>query len=137
MSEEVYDFTTMDSKSRVTIPLKIRKLLGLRGGTKFIIIANIPKKEIKIIPLIELQAKVYRLRIVMSDRPGVLAKAASLLAEESVDLLMTESRTIRRGELAEWVIMADLSNCKLDVAELMERVKELEFVRSVEITKLD
>lgn len=137
MSEEVYDFTTMDSKSRVTIPLKIRKLLGLSEGMKFIIIANTSRKEIKIIPLVELRANVYRLRIVMSDRPGVLARAASLLAEENVDLLMTESRTVRRGELAEWVIIADLSNCRLDVAELVERVKGLDFVRSVEVTKLD
>lgn len=137
MSEEVYDFTTMDSKSRVTIPLKIRKLLGLSEGMKFIIIANTSRKEIKIIPLVELRASVYRLRIVMSDRPGVLARAASLLAEENVDLLMTESRTIRRGELAEWVIMADLSNCKLDIAGLVERVKGLDFVRNVEVTKLD
>ncbi len=135
--EEVYDFTTMDSKSRVTIPAKIRRILGLSEGMKLLIIANIPRKEIKIIPLAGLQAKVYRLRVVMSDRPGVLARAASLLAEENVDLLMTESRTIRRGELAEWVIMADLSNCKLDVAELIERMKGLDFVRSVEITELD
>lgn len=137
MSEEVYDFTTMDSKSRITIPMKIRKVLGLSEGMRFIIIANTLRKEIKIIPLVELQAKVYRLRIVMLDRPGVLAKAASLLAEENVDLLMTESRTIRRGELAEWVIMADLSNCKLDISELIGRIEGLEFVRRVEVARLD
>ncbi|MEM0268697.1 MAG: ACT domain-containing protein [Candidatus Korarchaeum sp.] len=137
MSEEVYDFTTMDSKSRVTIPAKIRKLLGLSEGMKFIIIANTLRKEIKIIPIVELRANVYRLRIVMLDRPGVLARAASLLADENVDLLMTESRTIRRGELAEWVVMADLSNCKLDVSELVKRIRGLEFVRGVEVARLD
>ncbi|MEM0017789.1 MAG: ACT domain-containing protein [Candidatus Korarchaeum sp.] len=137
MSEEVYDFTTMDSKSRVTIPAKIRKLLGLSEGMKFIIIANTFRKEIKIIPIVELRANVYRLRIVMLDRPGVLARAASLLADENVDLLMTESRTIRRGELAEWVVMADLSNCKLDVSELVKRIRGLEFVRGVEVARLD
>ncbi len=136
MSEEVYDFVVMDSKSRVTIPLKIRKVLGLREGMKLLLIANSSKKELRIIPLLELQAKVYRLRIVMSDRPGVLARAASLLAEEGVDLIMTESRTIRRGEIAEWVIVADLSNCQLDVSALVERIRGLDFVKSVEITQM-
>jgi len=133
----VYDFTTMDSKSRITIPIKIRKVLGLSEGMRFLVVANVPRKEIRIIPLIQLQAKVYRIRIVMLDRPGVLARVAGLLAEENVDLLMTESRTVRRGELAEWVVMADLSGCRLDALELIERIKGLDFVRSVEVTSLD
>lgn len=136
MLEEVYDFTVMDYKSRITIPLKVRKLLGLREGMKFLVIANALRKEVRIIPLAELHAKVYRIRILMADRPGVLAKVATLLAEENVDLLMTESRTIRRGEIAEWIVMADLSKCKLDVSELLDRIRSFDFVKNIEIAQL-
>ncbi|MCD6244204.1 MAG: AbrB family transcriptional regulator [Thermoproteota archaeon] len=136
MAEGVYDFVVMDSRSRVTIPAKIRKLLGLAEGMKFLMITDTERREIRMIPLVELQAKVYKLRIIMIDTPGVLARIASLLANEKVDLLITESRTIRRGETAEWVIIADLSQCKLSISDLISRIKGVDLVKKVEITEI-
>ncbi len=136
MPGEVYDFVVMDSRSRVTIPAKIRKLLGLAEGMKFLMITDTERKEIRLIPLVELQAKVYKLRIIMVDTPGVLAKIASLLANEKVDLLITESRTIRRGETAEWVIIADLSLCKLSISDLISKIKGVDLVKEVEIMEI-
>jgi len=136
VAEGVYDFVVMDSRSRVTIPAKIRKLLGLAEGMKFLMITDTERREIRMIPLVELQAKVYKLRIIMIDTPGVLARIASLLANEKVDLLITESRTIRRGETAEWVIIADLSQCKLSISDLISRIKGVDLVKKVEITEI-
>ncbi len=136
MGGEVYDFVIMDSKSRITVPAKLRKILGLAEGMKFLVIADTEKKEIRLVPLAELQAKVYKLRIVMADTLGVLAKVASFLAREKVDLLITESRTIRRGKTAEWVIIADLSLCKLGISELIGKIKKMKFIEEVEIMEI-
>lgn len=137
MGADVYDFVVVDSKSRITIPLRIRRLLGIKEGMKLMIAANSSRKEIRIVPLVGIQARVNKLRILMSDRPGVLARVATILADNNVDLLMTESRTVRRGELAEWVIIADLTSCKSSISELVEEIKKLDFVRDVEISEID
>ncbi|RSN76221.1 MAG: AbrB family transcriptional regulator [Thermoproteota archaeon] len=136
MGTDIYDFVVVDSKSRITIPLRIRRLLGIREGMKLMITANSSRKEIRIIPLVGVQAKVNKLRVLMADRPGVLARVATILADNNVDLLLTESRTVRRGELAEWVIIADLTNCK-SISELVEEIKKLDFVKEVEISEID
>lgn len=137
MGADIYDFVVVDSKSRITIPLRIRKLLGIKEGMKLMIAANSSRKEIRIIPIVGTQAKVSKLRVLMLDKPGVLAKVATILADNNVDLLLTESRTVRRGELAEWVIIADLAGCKLSVPELVEEIKKLDFVKEVEVSEID
>ncbi|MGB9630718.1 MAG: ACT domain-containing protein [Candidatus Methanodesulfokora sp.] len=137
MGADIYDFVVVDSKSRITIPLRIRKLLGIKEGMKLMIAANSSRKEIRIIPIVGTQAKVNKLRVLMLDKPGVLAKVATILADNNVDLLLTESRTVRRGELAEWVIIADLASCKLSVPELVEEIKKLDFVKEVEVSEID
>ncbi|MGC9019668.1 MAG: ACT domain-containing protein [Candidatus Methanodesulfokora sp.] len=137
MGADIYDFVVVDSKSRITIPLRIRKLLGIKEGMKLMIAANSSRKEIRIIPIVGTQAKVNKLRVLMLDKPGVLAKVATILADNNVDLLLTESRTVRRGELAEWVIIADLVGCKLSVPELVEEIKKLDFVKEVEVSEID
>jgi len=54
--------------------------------------------------------------------PGALAKAAKILAEQGVDLLSSESRTLRRGKSAEWVVVADVSRCECKLEELERQI---------------
>lgn len=136
MSSNIYEFVVIDSKGRVVIPSRIRKVLNISDGMKVIMIADPDKREIKIIPLVDLHAKIYRLRIEMVDKPGVLAKIASLLAENNIDLLMTESRTIKRREIAEWNIVADFSNCSLSIQGLINIIEKLDFVRKIDIREI-
>jgi len=130
---KIYEVVVVDSKSRITIPSKVRDLLGLGSGSILMFIADTGSREIKIIPLTDAESRVYQLRIVMVDKPGALAEIAQTLANQGVDLLFTVSKTIRRKEIAEWSIVADFSKSKVSEEEIVNTLKNLNIVRGVEI----
>ena len=136
MPHQIYEFAVIDSKGRIVIPATIRKALNISDGMRIILIADLDNREIRIIPLADVYAEVYQLRIMMDDKPGVLAKVASILSENRVDLLLTESRTIKRGLSAEWNIIADFTECKIGADKLIDSIKKLDFVREVEVKKI-
>lgn len=112
----------IDSRGRITMPSSIREAVRLSEGMYVMLIANLDEKEIHIVPFADPEAKLVELRITFSDIPGALAKAANVLARQGVDLLSSESRTLRRGKSAEWVVVADVSRCKCKVEELERKI---------------
>ena len=116
------EIVRIDSRGRVTMPSSIREAVRLSEGMYVMLIADLDEKEIRITPFADPEAKLVELRIMFSDIPGALAKAASILASQGVDLLSSESRTLRRGKSAEWVVVADVSRCKCKVEELERKI---------------
>lgn len=137
MASLLYEFAAMDSKGRVFIPAKIRAALNIREGMKFMIIADLERHEIRLVPLADEKSEIVRLRVLMRDVVGALSKVLNALAAAGVDLLITQSRTIRRGELAEWVAVADLSGASLSARELAEELQKLSVVVKVEWERLE
>jgi len=133
---KLYEVVVVDSKSRVMIPSKIRDILGLSSGSILILIADTETREIRMLPLADAESRVYQLRVVMSDKPGALAKVAQVLANHGVDLLFTVSKTIRREEVAEWSIVADFSKSKVSEGEVVDALKKLDIVREVKIVSI-
>ncbi len=134
---QIYEFVIMDSKGRILIPSKIRSLLSLREGMKFMIVADTERNELRLIPIAEESARVYRLRVLMRDIVGALANVLQIVASFNVDLLLTQSRTIRRHEVAEWIAIVDLSTSRYDIEQLVDALKGLDVVHSVECERLD
>ena len=118
------EIVRVDSRGRVTMPSSIRDAVRLSEGMYVILIADLDKKEVRIVPFADPEAKLVEFRITFSDVPGALAKAADVLARQGVDLLSSESRTLRRGESAEWIVIADVSKCKCKLEELERKVVE-------------
>jgi len=118
------EIVKIDSRGRITMPFSIRDSVRLSEGMYVMLIADLDKKEVRIVPFADPEAKLVELRITFTDAPGALAKAADVLARQGVDLLSSESRTLRRGESAEWVVIADVSKCKCKLKELERRVVE-------------
>ncbi|MCJ7613249.1 ACT domain-containing protein [Candidatus Bathyarchaeota archaeon] len=116
------EIVRVDSRGRITMPSSIREAIRLSEGMYVMLIADLDKKEIRITPFADPEAKLIELSITFSDAPGALAKAASTLADEGVDLLSSESRTLRRGKSAEWVVVADVSRCKCTLKELEQKI---------------
>ena len=116
------EIVRVDSRGRITMPSSIREAIKLSEGMYVMLIADLDKKEIRIAPFADPEAKLVELSITFSDIPGALAKAANILAEEGVDLLSSESRTLRRGKSAEWVVVADVSRCKCKLEELEQKI---------------
>jgi AbrB family looped-hinge helix DNA binding protein len=114
----------VDSRGRVTMPSSIRDAVRLSEGMYVILLADLDKREIRIVPFADPEAKLVEFRITFGDVPGALAKAAEAIASQGVDLLSSESRTLRRGESAEWVVVADVSKCKCKLKELEQKIIE-------------
>jgi len=127
------EIVRIDSRGRVTMPSSIRDAIRLSEGMYVMLIADLDNKEVRIVPFADPEARLVEFRITLRDAPGALARAATLLAEHGVDLLSTESRTLRRGESAEWFAIADVSKSKFKLEELREKIlkegaaKEVEF----------
>jgi AbrB family looped-hinge helix DNA binding protein len=114
----------VDSRGRVTMPSSIRDAVRLSEGMYVILLADLDKREIRIVPFADPEAKLVEFRITFGDVPGALAKAAEAIASQGVDLLSSESRTLRRGESAEWIVVADVSKCKCKLKELEQKIIE-------------
>jgi len=114
----------VDSRGRVTMPSSIRDGIRLSEGMYVILVADLDKREVRIVPFADPEAKLVEFRITFADVLGALAKAADALARQGVDLLSSESRTLRRGESAEWIVIADVSKCKCKLKELEQKVVE-------------
>ena len=116
------EIVRVDSRGRITMPSPIREAVSLAEGMYVMLIADLDQKEIRIAPFADPEAKLVELSITFSDTPGALAKSASILADEGVDLLSSESRTLRRGKSAEWVVVADVSRCRCKLEELEQKI---------------
>jgi AbrB family looped-hinge helix DNA binding protein len=124
MKMRMTEIVRIDSRGRVTMPSSIREAVRLSEGMYVMLIADLDQKEIRITPFADPEAKLVELRITFSDIPGALAKAANILATQGIDLLSSQSRTLRRGKSAEWVVMADVSRCKCKLEELEKKIVE-------------
>ncbi|MFQ5999414.1 MAG: ACT domain-containing protein [Candidatus Bathyarchaeia archaeon] len=118
------EIVRIDSRGRVTMPSSIRDAVRLSEGMYVMLIADLDKKEVRIVPFADPEARLVEFRITFADVPGALAKVASVLAGQGVDLLSSESRTLRRGESAEWFVIADVSKCKCKLEELVQIMVE-------------
>jgi AbrB family looped-hinge helix DNA binding protein len=116
------EIVRVDSRGRITMPSSIRDAIKLSEGMYVMLIADLDKKELRITPFADPEAKLVELSITFSDVPGALAKSASILADQGVDLLSSESRTLRRGKSAEWIVIADISRCKCALNELENKI---------------
>lgn len=118
------EIVRIDSRGRITLPASLREGLKLSEGMYVMLMADLDKREVRIAPFAHPEARLIEVKIVFSDVPGALADVAETLARERVDLLSSESRTLRRGKSAEWVIIADVSNCKCKMEELKDKLME-------------
>lgn len=118
------EIVRIDSRGRITMPSSLREAVKLSEGMYVMLIADLDEKEVRIVPFADPEAKLVEFCIAFSDMPGALAKAANILAGQGVDLLSSESRTLRRGKLAEWVVVADVSRCKCKLEELEQKIVE-------------
>lgn len=123
----------IDSRGRVTMPSSIRDAMRLSEGMYVMLIAHLDNKEVRIVPFADPEAKLIEFRITFSDFPGALAKAADVLAQNGVDLLSSESRTLRRGKSAEWIIIADVSKCKCKLKKLENKIVEEGAAKEVKV----
>ncbi len=127
------NITRVDSKGRILIPIHIRKMLGADDGTEIMIIPEHDKSQVRMLPLV--RDKTAEVRILMNDVPGSLAHIADALAGHNVNIIMSESRTIMRGKLAEWDVIIDTSEANGSIDKLKGELEKSSNIKKVEIMR--
>jgi AbrB family looped-hinge helix DNA binding protein len=124
-----FNVTKLDSKGRLLIPFHIRELLNLDENSEFLIMNN-GNRELKILPL--LQGKTAEVGFTMDDAPGTLSRITDLLGKKKIDIIMSQSKTLEKGQLAEWHAIVDISQCK-DFRKTVDDIANLKFIKNVEM----
>lgn len=127
------NITRIDSKGRILIPIHIRKMLGADDGTEIMIIPEHDRSQVRMLPLV--REKTAEVRILMNDVPGSLAHIADALAAHNVNIIMSESRTIMKGKVAEWDIIIDTSEANGSVDKLKGELERSRDIKKVEIMR--
>ena len=133
----IVEIVKVDTRGRITMPTPLRETLGIAEGMHVMLIGDLEKHEIRILPFADPEASLIELRITLTDEPGSLAKVATILAENKIDLLSSQSRTLRRGRSAEWFVVADISKCSLDLGTLEEKITSTKYAEKIQYKKFE
>jgi bifunctional DNA-binding transcriptional regulator/antitoxin component of YhaV-PrlF toxin-antitoxin module len=124
----------LDSKGRLLIPSHIRKFLNVDEGTDVVILPDSEKSEARILPL--LRDKTAEFRITMTDSPGSLALIAGILARYNINVLMSKSRSIVKGKVAEWDLIVDTSACNGKIERMRNNMLGSNLIKNMEILRV-
>jgi len=111
----------VNEKGEVYIPQNIRDLVGIVEGMHVIVRADVERRVIQITPFTADEVDLVEFKITLGDIPGALAKCATFLGNYNINLVASEARTIQKGELAEWIVVADISKCKCNIRDLCKQ----------------
>jgi AbrB family looped-hinge helix DNA binding protein len=131
-----HEIMMVDSKGRITIPSYMREELGMREGAYAAVRINRDERGIVINLFAGAKARLVEIRMRIPDRPGSLARVARTLSELNVDLLSSTSRTLKKGELAEWAVIADFSQSNKSPEEIRKKVVENRDAIAVDVRPL-
>ena len=123
----------LDSKGRVLIPIHIRKFLSVDDGTELIIVEDNDKQQVRVLPLIK--DKTAEMRFNILDSPGSLAFIADTLADYKINIIMSESRTLVKGKMAEWDVIVDTSECNGSLEQFKKDIVSSGKIKSVDILR--
>lgn len=127
----------VDSKGRVTIPQVVREALDINEGRQLLAVADFDKKEILITPIVSRPGSLYEIKVELKDAPGALAKFGEKMKELGLDQLIVKCSSIRRGELAECVSIAEpLDPHRFELEKMKRELESSDFIFFVSIKPL-
>jgi bifunctional DNA-binding transcriptional regulator/antitoxin component of YhaV-PrlF toxin-antitoxin module len=124
----------LDSKGRLLIPSHIRRFLNVDDGTEVIILPENDKAEARILPLV--RDKTAEFRITMADSPGSLALIAEILAKYNINVLMSKSRSVVKGKVAQLDLIVDTSGCNGKLEKMKSTLLDSNMIKSLDILQI-
>jgi AbrB family looped-hinge helix DNA binding protein len=112
----------VDSKGRVTIPARMREELGMKEGSYAVVRIDREDRNVTVGLFAGAHARLVEMKLKIPDRPGALARAARTLSEMNLDLMTSSSRTLKKGDVAEWVVVADVGESGMTIEEVKRRI---------------
>ena len=123
----------LDAKGRMLIPIHVRKFLGVDDGTEIIIVEDNDKAQVRILPLIK--DKTAEMRFCLGDDSGSLAFIADMLADYKMNIIMSESKTLIKGKMAEWDVIVDTTKCNGSIDRFEKEINASGKVKNMEILR--
>ena len=114
----VVEIVRVDTRGRITMPTSLRETVGISEGMHVMLIGDLEKHEIRVIPFADPEANLYEMHVTLTDKMGALAEVAGILVDYKIDLLSSQSRTLRRGKSAEWFLIVDTSKSTDDLKNI-------------------
>lgn len=126
---------SIDDRGRLVLPQVIRKSFNITIDTQLMMVADTEMKEIKIYPVgLDKDQKPIKLKIVMSDSPGALAKIAETFGSLGISLMYGESAILEKNKTALWTVISPTP--KIPLSELKEKLIQDGDAIKVEIVPL-
>jgi AbrB family looped-hinge helix DNA binding protein len=126
----------LDTRGRLVVPNEYREALHLKEGDEVIISLNEKTHTLTINPIYGKPTDLITLEIEFGDNPGCLAKTAQKLADMTIDLVMTESKSSQRRKRARWHIIADISRCSYSINEIKQMLLDSKLATSITINTI-
>ncbi len=118
------EIVKVDARGRIVIPGSMRELLGIKKESQIMIVADEENPtELRIIPLLYSNDQSFlKMRIIIPDEAGALAKIAGVFGEMEISLLHGQTTVTNKGVDAEWEIISPVPDVSID--ELKKQLKE-------------
>ena len=114
----------------------MREELGMQEGTYAVIRLERNDRSIIINLFAGAKAKLVEMKFKIPDRPGALARVARTLSELNLDLMMSSSRTLKKGDAAEWIVIADVSQAGRSIEEIKTKIIDNRDATAVDIKEM-
>lgn len=121
----------VDPKGRIMLPKSFRDSLGIKIGEN--VCLELDRKDARLL-LFPIEKTDRKLIILLQDVSGALSKVARILASHSVDIIYSESRSIKRKKEAVWAIVADFQN--VDIECLKHDLKAIKEVLKISFERI-
>jgi len=126
---------TIDNRGRIVLPLVTRKNLGITTNSQLMLVSDSETKEIRITPIgLRDESKLVKLKVVMKDIPGALAKLLDIFAEEGLSLVYSEAVIVEKDKTA---VLTAISESPDDANQLKNILTERGEALEVEFSPLD
>ncbi len=99
---------TIDNRGRIVLPLVTRKNLGLTTNSQLMLVSDSETKEIRITPIgLRDEGNLIKIKVLMKDIPGALAKVVDIFAEEGLSLVYSEAVIVEKDKTAVWTAISE------------------------------
>ncbi len=119
------EIVKVDSRGRVVIPRPMRQMLGIKRESQIMIISDEDNPtELRIIPLLYSNDQSFlKLRIIIPDEAGALAKIANVFGDLGISLLHGQTTVIKKGIDAEWEVISPVP--EMPIEELKQKLLDV------------
>ncbi|MHA1106799.1 MAG: AbrB/MazE/SpoVT family DNA-binding domain-containing protein [Promethearchaeota archaeon] len=116
----VKKIVNLDQRGRIVIPKEARNALGITTNSQLMMISDSEAKEIRITPIgLSGDKNPIKLRIIMADIPGALARLATLFGNLELSMMYSEAVIIEKDKTAIWTVISESPNNLEDLKEAL------------------